>query len=72
MDEASNPAMTLDQAIKNAREMRAGDSANFYRIEAIDQNTNSFRVDKVPATIVYADLVSRMVKRMFRYSRPHR
>ena len=72
MDEASNSGMTLDEAVGKAREMRAGDSGNFYRVEAIDQNANSFRIDKVPAAVVYADIVSRMVKRMFRYSRPHR
>lgn len=72
MDEAPQTGLTLEEAIKKAREMRAGDSSNFYRIEAVDQNTNSFRVEKIPVGAVYTDIVSRMVKRMFRYSRSHK
>lgn len=69
IDEATNPAMTLDEAVKKAREMRSTDStkANFYRVEPIDQNANAFRVETVPVASVYADFVSRIARIMFRY-----
>jgi hypothetical protein len=72
IDEASNPAMTLDEAVRKAREMRASDTTCFYRVEAIDQSANSFRVEKVPIAAAYADFISRIARTMFRYSRPHR
>ncbi len=72
IDEASNPAMTLDEAVKKAREMRIADSSSFYRVEAVDQSANAFRVEKVPVIAAYADFISRIARTMFRYSRPHR
>ncbi len=72
MDEVNVSALTLDEAVKKAKEMRQGDSANFYKIEAVDLNSNSFRVAKVPVASAYADFVSRIAKTIFRYSRPHR
>jgi hypothetical protein len=71
IDEATT-AMTLDEAVKKAREMRVADSSSFYRVEAIDQNANAFRVDKVPIVAAYVDFVARIARTMFRYSRPHR
>jgi len=72
IDEANNPAMTLEEAVKKAREMRVADSSSFYRVEAIDQNANAFRVEKVPIVAAYDDFVSRIARTMFRYSRPLR
>ena len=72
IDEATNPAMTLDEAVKKAREMRSADSSSFYRVESVDQNANAFRVEKVPIVAAYADFVSRIARTMFRYDRTRR
>jgi hypothetical protein len=66
-DDPSAESMSLDEAVKKAKELRKGDSQHFYRIEAIDQDSNSFRVEKVSVASVYAEFLARIAKTMGRY-----
>lgn len=66
-DEADQNALTLDEAIKKAKDLRKNDSANYYRIEWTDDSHTAFMVKKVPVASVYADFVTRVAKLMGRY-----
>jgi hypothetical protein len=65
-DEASVPPLALEEAVKKASELRKGDSANFYRIEPADVTGMGFRIQKVPVASVYAEFVSRFMRRFVR------
>jgi len=67
LDEEERPPLSLDEAIKKAREMRKLDKENFYRVEYADASETKFRVHKVPATVVYADFFSRIAKSLGKY-----
>jgi hypothetical protein len=54
--------LTLDEAVKKASELRRRDSANFYRVENVDEGRNAFTVKKVPVASVYADFIASVFK----------
>lgn len=62
------PSLTLDEAVRKARELRRKDSANFYRIEHTNEGRTAFRVKRVPAASVYADFKARVMKMMGRHT----
>lgn len=66
-DESDRHALTLDDAVKKAKELRKKDSANFYRVELADEGHMSFTVTKVPMSSVYADFMARIAKALGRY-----
>ncbi len=66
-DEATEPPLTLDEAIKKARECGRKDGSNFYRVQHMDEARTTFTVAKVPVSSVYADFVARVAKLMGRY-----
>ncbi len=66
-DEAGQHALTLDEAVRKARDLRKNDAANFYRIQVADENHATFTVTKVPVASVYADFMARMAKLVGRY-----
>jgi hypothetical protein len=68
-DEPNGSSLTLDDAVKKARELRRADQGNFYRVQVVDQNANSFRVQKVPVGVAYTDFLARLAKTMTRYAR---
>lgn len=65
-DEAGQNALTLDEAVKKARELRKNDPSNFYRIEPADDHQTTFTVREVPMTSVYTDFMAKMLKLMNR------
>ncbi|MGB7546234.1 MAG: hypothetical protein WBM14_00660 [Terracidiphilus sp.] len=67
-DEAGQNALTLDEAVKKAKDLRKKDAANFYRIEVADESHTTFTVTKVPVASVYADFMARVAKLMGRYA----
>ena len=66
-DEPGQHALTLEEAVKKAKDLRKKDAANFYRIEVADENHMTFTVTKVPVASVYADFIAKMAKLMGRY-----
>jgi hypothetical protein len=68
IDDANSQPMSLDEAVTRAGELRKGDSSHFYRVEVIDTASNSFRVDKVSVTSVYADFVGRLARTIGRHA----
>ncbi|MGB6742632.1 MAG: hypothetical protein WBE38_03160 [Terracidiphilus sp.] len=66
-DEADQHALTLDEAVRKANELRKKDSANYYRIEMADESHMTFTVTKVPVASVYADFMARIAKALGRY-----
>lgn len=66
-DEAGQHALTIDEAVKKANDLRKQDAANFYRIEPADDSHTTFVVTKVPMASVYADFMARMAKLVGRY-----
>ena len=54
--------LTLDDAVKKARDLRRNDSSNFYRIEHMDATGNTFIVKKVSVSSAYADFMAHVVK----------
>ena len=62
-------ALTLDEAMKKAAELRRKDSSNFYRIENVDESRTTFTVAKVPISTVYADFIARIAKIVGRSTR---
>lgn len=54
--------LTLDEAIKKARDLRRDDSRNFYRIRHANEGGTTFTIKKVPVSSVYAEFVGKMVK----------
>ncbi len=67
--EPSSQGLTLEEAIKKAKELRRADQSNFYRVEVVDPNANAFRIEAVPVSAAYAELMARMAKTLARYSR---
>jgi hypothetical protein len=63
------PSLTLDEAVKKARELRRQDSGNFYRIEAVDESANAFRIEKVSSASLYTEFIARLAKALTRYAR---
>ena len=66
-DEADQGALTLDQALKKANDLRKNDTDNFYRIEWADDSHTTFMVKKVPVASVYADFIARVAKAVGKY-----
>ena len=68
-DEPSRAPLSLDEAVKKARELRASDASrnNFYRIEYADDSHMSFQVTTVPAASVYADFTARISQALARF-----
>ena len=66
-DEAGQHTLTLDEAVKKAKDLRKKDAANFYRIEVADESHLTFTVTKVPVASVYADFMARVAKLVGRY-----
>jgi hypothetical protein len=66
-DESDEHVLTLDEAVKKAKELRKKDSANYYRVELDDESRMSFTVTKVPVASVYADFMARIAKVLGRY-----
>jgi len=60
--------LTLDEAIKKARDLRRTDPANFYRVKHGNEGRTMFTVKKIPASSVYADFVAKMAKLTGRFS----
>lgn len=58
--------LTLDEAVKKARDLRQGDSSNFYRVELASESGTDFTVKKVSKASVYADFIARVAKLMGR------
>jgi hypothetical protein len=56
------PALTLEEAVKKASDLRRKDSANFYRVENTDESRTAFVVTKVPVSSVYAEFLARVAK----------
>ncbi len=67
-DEGNTAPLALDEAVKKAAELRKADSANFYRIEAMDSSATAFRVEKVPAASIYAEFISRFSRKFVRHA----
>lgn len=59
-------SLTLDEAIKKARDLRRNDSHNFYRVK--QANENGFTVKKVSMSSVYADFIAKMARLASRFS----
>lgn len=66
-DETNPNPLSLDEAVKQAAELRRSDPTNFYRVESADENNASFKVTKVPVASVYADFLARAAKAMSKY-----
>ena len=67
-DEESAKSLSLDEAIKKAAALRREDKQNFYRIEAVDESMNSFRIEKVAISSVYAELLNRLTRTWSHYA----
>ncbi|MGC9223945.1 MAG: hypothetical protein ACP5E2_08465 [Terracidiphilus sp.] len=65
-DEAGQHALTLDEAVRKAKEFRKNDPANFYRIEPADDQHTTFTIREVPVASVYADFMAKVFKIMGR------
>lgn len=59
-------ALTLDEAVKKASDLRKKDSESFYRVEPAG---DGFTVKKVSMSSVYAEFLARAVKLTRRFSR---
>ena len=68
-DDGNERALTLDEAVKRARELKRSDSTNFYRIVPTDDGCIAFKVESVPVSSVYADFMARVAKTAGRYIR---
>jgi hypothetical protein len=65
-DEANRAPLSLDEAVKQAREKRSSDPANFYRVKMADEGQMTFYVAKISKASVYADFLARVTKTMGR------
>jgi hypothetical protein len=66
-DEANQHSLTLEEAVRKARDLRRNDSTNFYRVVQTDEGSNAFTVTPIPIASVYADFMARVAKIAGRY-----
>jgi uncharacterized iron-regulated membrane protein len=66
LDEADQQALTLDEAVRRAKDLRKKDPANFYRIEVADDRQMTFTIREVPVASVYTDFMAKILKLMGR------
>ena len=72
IDDPEQKALTLDEAVRKAHELRKGDSKNFYRVEIADEASGTFRVKKVDASSLYAAFLGRVAGFLGRNSNRNR
>lgn len=53
------PALSLEEAVKKASQLRSSDTQNFYRIKPVDSKGLMFRVESRSKQRVYAERVNR-------------
>jgi hypothetical protein len=61
-DESPAKSLSLDEAVKEAANLRRGDKQNFYRVRPVDDNMTGFKIEKVSAASVYLDYMNRISK----------
>jgi hypothetical protein len=66
-DEANQHSLTLDEAVRKAKDLKRNDSTNFYRVVRTDDNGTTFTVTSIPIASVYADFMARVAKAAGRY-----
>jgi len=58
--------LSLEEAVKLARQLQAADNNKFHRVVPKDSEMSGFRVESVPKTSVYAELLNRLSTRLYR------
>jgi hypothetical protein len=53
------PALSLDEAVRKASQLRSSDTAHIYRIVPVDPKMTAFRVESHSLEKVYAEVLSR-------------
>ena len=66
-DSPSDRALTLDEAVKQARDLRQNDKEHFYRVEWANEAHSAFKVTKVPVSSAYAEFLTHVTRLMGRY-----
>ncbi len=66
------PALTLEEAVKKAADLRRKDSTNFYRVENSGESGTAFVVARVPVSTVYVEFLARVAKIIGRSKRHNR
>ncbi|MFZ0393300.1 MAG: hypothetical protein WCF17_11665 [Terracidiphilus sp.] len=67
IEDMGQQPLTLEEAVRKAKELRQGDPTNFYRVEIADEANMTFKVKKVDASSVYAEFMGRVTNLMGRY-----
>ena len=60
--------LTLDEAVKQAKQLRAAEHDSFHRIVPIDAEMTCFRVESLPKSALYADMVVRWATLLNRFA----
>ena len=60
--------LALEEAVRKSQQLRRSDGAHFHRIVPTDGNMTTFRVESVPSSTVYAEMLNRWTVLLNRFT----